>query len=731
MKSDVFNLEIENVFKFLESIIQKNDSLTDLKINSSKISNSFGMSGVEFDSKEFNAELTLGMILGGTGFIIRRVREGKERYDYFGIDGNLTFSSDKEVLKPLIVDQYEMDLSCPFLNHFYNFLSYEYKLASEGKSSTPLVHKVESFLNQLYSSNKFKLPIKLLSFDSAIIKIFEKMLVIEKDPVLTWEERQLIFQKKFEVIKHILKTKVRAHKLNSLRVNLSLLRQRIDYFISRFFQRPQSNLNGILYKYTIGKILWFFRTVKNNLGYSVALAVYGPFTYYFITMPMNPHAMQAVGKVRATYLVMKEEVGTFISESISPKKISANTTLPITLPERKDLVSTTQAASAKDSTLANVIFTSQITSKNNPVELNIGENQTSVANPTYLNMLLSTDAPVINEQSWTERMSSFKQMQIAYEENIEYASRMGRLEQLETQYNFPMQVEQTWDELERYNNLIFKARSDHPNLSPKMKQYLYNEVNRTQQLQLYLWDRLGRFILDQIYVMLDQDQEQLRNDFYVGKSFILMDEMTQTLSWRYQNFKRPVGFEKIEKLATFYRKNRKEFNSISKNLIANSTLFKQKNTFDTAEFRAHMKRQWEILFLQNAKAEEAANMGLNMYIWSVRNTIWILQSIFSTKRDELALLIKRDTSGTLLTNDELAFRSKATQNYESLFHNLVLEYVGIKEEIKNRLGKDIESAQRLIVIENLKEFFTDREKLDGLVTSTLPIEKTQTAKVNL
>jgi len=731
MKSDVFKLEIENIFKFLESIIQKNDSLSDLKINSTNISNSFGMSGVEFDSKEINAEITLGMILGGTGFILRRVTEGKERYDYFGIDGNLTFSSDKEVLKPLIVDQYEMDLTCPFLNHFYNFLSYEYKLASEGKSSTPLVHKVESFLNQLYNSNKFKLPIKLLSFDSAILKIFEKMLVIEKDPVLTWEERQLIFQKKFEVIKHILNTKRRAHKLNYIRLTLSLLRQRIDYFISRFFQRPQSNFSGIFYKFTIGKILWFFRTVKNNLGYSVALAVYGPFTYYFITMPMNPHAMQAVGKVRSTYLEVKENVATFISDSISSKKISASTILPITVPERKDLVSMTQASTTKDSVLANVIFTSQITSKNNLVTLNLGENQTFNANPSFLNMLLSTDVSVINEQTWTERMSGFKQMQIAYEENIEYASRMGRLEQLETQYNFPMQVEQTWDELERYNNLIFKARAEHSNLSPKMKQYLFNEVNRTQQLQLYLWDRLGRFILDQIYVMLDQDQEQLRNDFYVGKSFILMDEMTQKLSWRYQNFKKPAGFEKIEKLATFYRTNRKEFNSISKNLIANSTLFKQKNVFDTAEFRGHMKRQWEILFLQNAKAEEAANMGLNMYIWSIRNTIWILQSIYSTKKDELAILIKRDTSGALLTNDELAYRVKASQNYESLFHNLVLEFVGIKEEIKNRLGKDIESAQRLIVIENLKEFFSDREKLDGLVTSTIPLEKTQTAKVNL
>jgi hypothetical protein len=248
-----------------------------------------------------------------------------------------------------------------------------------------------------------------------------------------------------------------------------------------------------------------------------------------------------------------------------------------------------------------------------------------------------------------------------------------------------------------------------------MKQYLFNEVNRTQQLQLYVWDRLGRFILDQIYVMLDEDKEQQRNDYYVGRSFILMQEMTQTLSWRYEKLKKPKGYEKIEELAKFYQNSRKEFFNIAKNLQENSTLFKQNNIFDTNEFRSHMKRQWEILFLQNAKAEEAANMGLNMYIWSVRNTIWVLQSIYSTKIEELPLLVKRDSSGLLFTQEEMTIRSRASMNYETLFHNLVLEYVGIKEEINKRLFKDIESSQRQVVIENLKEFFVDREKLDGVM----------------
>jgi dsDNA-binding SOS-regulon protein len=214
--------------------------------------------------------------------------------------------------------------------------------------------------------------------------------------------------------------------------------------------------------------------------------------------------------------------------------------------------------------------------------------------------------------------------------------------------------------------------------------------------------------------MLDQDNEQKRNDYYVGRSFVFMQEMTNILSWRYKNFKKPEGYEKIEKLATFYAKNRKEFGTVMKNLTANSDLYKQKDLLSTKEFRSYMKRQWEILYLQNSKAEEASNNGLNMYIWSVRNTAWVLQSLYSAKREELGLLIKRDTSGQMFSPGDLLSRSKISMMYETHVHNLTLEYVGIREEIMNRLGKDIESTQRMMVLSNLKEFLSDREKLDGI-----------------
>lgn len=733
MKLELLTADVPMLFPFLESVLQDGGKKHyDVHGTIAQIHNLNGLSGFEYKEDGITGHLSVGLILGGTGYALKRILhnngEVMERHDYFNIQGECTFTSDREALKSIIVDFNEMDLTCPILNHFYNFLSLEYKNAEEGKSQTAMVHSVESFLRKMYKSDKVNLPIRNKAGDPAVANVYNKILAVEMDPVLTWEERQIVFKNYRDDLNKILETKIRAHKLSKSAMRARLLSKSGGNFLARFLARPVNNFNGILYKYTIGKVIWFFQTVKNNLGYSIALAVYGPFTYYFITMPMNPHAMQAVGQVRSVYLDAKTEISRLLESSeVALKDIrsqEAIATETTSRPETNDTVSTTLAAplkqpeaeaDPKEAILANIIDASTVTTATpTPLAINVRDGKQVTATPAFLNMLLTTDSDVTNKTTWSERMSNFKQMQIAYEENIEYASRMGRLEQLETQYNFPMQIEATWEELERYNNLIFKIRAENPNLSAKMKQFLFNEINRTQQLELYLWDRMGRFILDQVYVMLDQDKEQRRNDYYVGRSFVFMEEMTKVLSWRYKDLKKPEGYDKIEALAKAYSKARKETGKVLSNLQANSDLFKQKDVYDTKEFRSHMKRQWEILFLQNAKAEEASNMGLNMYIWSVRNTAWVLQSMYSAKREELALLIKRDVSGSLLTPDEMLSRSKVSMLYETLLHNLTLEYVGIREEIMNRIGKDIESTQRMIVIDNLKEYLSDRDKLDNL-----------------
>lgn len=714
MKIDILTQDVQNLFPYLETISQD-------KENGRMINNAFGYSSYKSTYQDQECEVALAIILGGTGFILRRSFFNGEkevsRFDYFNIDGVLTFTADNEVLKPLIIESHLFDPHNIFANHFYNYLCYEYALTAKGTASTKLIWSVERELYRRYKNKTLSINQGLN--DVIITNTFKDIESLELDPILTWEERQTIYRSKIEKLSLLLKTKARAHRKNKLFFSIGLFAKEIASLTKRVAKRPINNLLGIFYRYTIGKIIWFFNTVKNNLGYSVALAVYGPFTYYFITMPMNPHAMQAVGKVRAAYLDGKEQVAriisgtnTVINEMKGSEAIAQDKVVKV------DTVNTTQAKSASvdpatenAKVLSNILYPSEIIKSSEQQYLE-GSKLLSYK-PALMNMPLATDVETVNQQKWNERMSNFKQMQIAYEENIEYASRMGRLEQLETQYNFPMQVENAWEELERYNQMIFKFRGENPNLSAKMKQYLFNEVDRTQQLQLYLWDRMSRFMLDQIYVMLDQDKEQQRNDYYVGRSFVFMQEMTNVLSWRYQDLKKPEGYERIEALANFYNNARKEYGSVLKNLTANSDLFKQKDVYNTKEFRSYMKRQWEILFLQNAKAEEASNMGLNMYIWSVRNTVWVLQSIYSAKKEELALLIKRDTTNGLFTPAELATRSKLSMLYETLFHNLNLEYVGIREEIMNRLPKDIESEQRKVVIENLKEFFIDRDKLDG------------------
>lgn len=727
MSKELLTADVNTLLPFLEKILQDGGKkFYALTAEVKPFRHVLGYSGYDYNEGEFRGQLAFGLILGGTGFVLKRIfRDGADelqRYDYFNIQGEVTFTSDLEALKPLFVDTYEMDLSCPILDHLYNFLSYEYKEAEEGKSRTELVYSVEKYLRNLYKSKEIRLPVQARSKDMAVTNIYNRMLKTEMDPVLNWEERQLVFKNYRLTLKKILKTKIRAHKLSRTVFGIAIIMRNFGNFFTRFISRPLNNSLGILHRYTIGKVIWFCQTVKNNLGYSVALAVYGPFTYYFITMPMNPHAMQAVGQVRSTYLDVKSQIaqvleqGEIVINDMSSKEAVAQDEVKTTAAAVEPALSPAKvekSANNEKKDLSHIIYQSEVTTgEARPLMLTMGGEKKEYT-PSYMNILLSPDVEKVNNQPWFERMSNFKQMQIAYEENIEFASRMGRLEQLETQYNFPMQIENTWEELERYNNSIFKIREENPNLSAKMKQYLYNEINRTQQLQLYLWDRMGRFILDQIYVMLDQDNEQKRNDYYVGRSFVFMQEMTNILSWRYQNFQKPEGYERIEKLAKFYSNSRKEFGSVMKNLKENSDLFKQKNIYNTAEFRSYMKRQWEILFLQNAKAEEASNMGLNMYIWSVRNTVWVLQSIYSAKQEELALLIKRD-KGEIFTPADLSARAKISMLYETLFHNLTLEYVSIREELMNRLNKDIESEQRMVVINNLKEFFSDLEKLDGV-----------------
>jgi len=659
--------------------------------------------GFQYSSEGWIQGHMLLSLLPKGGFVLHTAlaQDGfiAEKWDLFDDKGELTQTHFEAPATIPAGDMMEMDLTCPILDILYNFLGTEYDKAGTSVVRSQQVHAVERFLRLHYKGHNSE-----RRRDPLIRHTFHKQLIIEADPVLNWEERQTVYTNLTDKLKRVMLIKRRAHGRGVLSQNFEMLRFRWAAFARRFKARPIDNMLGLIYRYTIAKIIWFVTTVKSNLGYSVALAVYGPFTYYFITMPMNPHAMQAVGRVRAAYLDVKS--------AMTPTPAVVTTAATATaVTSTTPMIQAPTAGSAPALANPNIIGVSQISlGANVNYPITIAGNTTNFI-PAHMNLLMSADVPPVDETSWNERMGNFKQMQIAYEEALEFSPRMGRIEQLETQYNFPMVVESAWEEMERYNNRIFKLRQKNPNLSPKLKQFLTNEVNRTQQLELYLWDRLARFILDQPFVMLDQDNEQKRNDYYIGRSFVFMEEMTQVLGWRYPDFKKPHGYEKIVRAASKYKSERKETGSIMTNLKANSDLFRQKDPYSTAEFRSTMKRQWEILYLQNAKAEEASNNGLNMYIWSIRNTVWVLQSLYSAKRQELELLVERDVNNGVLDGMGLADLAKTEMLQETLFHNLTLEWVGVKEEIGAKLAKDIETVQRRVVVENLKESLMDRAKL--------------------
>ena len=125
-----------------------------------------------------------------------------------------------------------------------------------------------------------------------------------------------------------------------------------------------------------------------------------------------------------------------------------------------------------------------------------------------------------------------------------------------------------------------------------------------------------------------------------------------------------------------------------------------------------MKRQWEVLYLLQNHAQEAANTGLQMYNWSIRNTVHLLQSIYSTKREELSLIALHFKKGLPVSkiSQNLEFKTIDSQ-YEALFHMMVLEFTSIRKELSENLKNDIEANQRKTMIQGLESFFEERDSL--------------------
>lgn len=586
-------------------------------------------------------------------------------YDYFNREGQYAYSSEQLEGTPVFYNSINMDPTDPFVNYLYNLLLIQYEQAEQGLAQTQRTYLLERILRSFQSNPQIRIGVKDKLKDPAIINIRNEFFKIENDTVLSWDERQRFYQALRRVKKKLLKTKRRAHKLNYFAYDAPLKLVDMKDKFSLMSQRPFDNFLGLGKKYTWGRVVWFANTVQGNLGLSIAMAIYGPFTFYFITQPMNPHAMWAVGKVRSAYL------DTIESLKLTFQKDDEHAQLELTASgedQKQDVISSKMAANSKDKKLPS------------------------------------------NQVLWEDRMSSFKAMQIAYEESMVFAARMGRIEQMENQFAFPLTAESAWEEMERYSRLIEQTLHHEKNIDARYKTFLSEELKRTREHQVYLWRKLGQFFNDHPYMVVDQDEEQTAKDYYIGRGFVFMEKITNKLNKMDLKKHAPNTHEKVLKLAKKYRNLKQDSQDIIGSLEKNSFAFNDEQRYDTERMRKVLKRHWEILFLQQNKKQEASSFGLQTYTWSVRNTLWALQSLYSAKREDIASLTLKYKLGA--NGDDLAAADQELNTlYESLLNMLMVEFVSIKKEIESNLAHDSEAEERVRVIENIRDSLIARDKL--------------------
>lgn len=634
-------------------------------------------------NKKMIAYVRFGVTTSGYFLIQSRLLTGTASWvsHYYSADGKYAFSEGSATHAFAQHPVKLMEPNCPILNHVYNILAANYAETKEGKINTRQVSTLQIFLRRLRKTRPYGLSVTRGPKDAAILRIRQQMLDIENDPVYTWKERHHLIATLRQERSAIVDTKRRAHALSRLRFTPGLVVSDLRDLFVRFGERPFNNTLGVLERILIDPIRWFGGVVRSNMGYSVALAIYSPFTFFFITQPMNPHAMWAVGNVRSAYLETTEKVKHWVG--MDDKAVAAAENAGKT-------VSGAAVAAGAAATAATIASTTAV----------IGD------------MEVTGNRPDVNNQSWDERMSNFKALQIGYEENMPIAPRMGRLEQMETQYNWPMILESAWLETDRYLSFLDFVQANNKDYAASFLQFVKNERARAEQVQLYLWDKNVRFILDHPYTVMDQSKEQTQFDYYTGRTFILLKDMTMSLAKRYQSLPMPAGYDSIVQLAQKFESEYQSGGSVLDRLKANSKVFAQKDPQSSEELRSYMKRQWELLYLLQNKAQEASNNGLQLYIWSVRNTAYLIQSMYSSKREELSLLALNFKRGGIVNklSTNPSFKRIDSQ-YEAQFHMMVLEFASLQKEFGEALKKDLEATQRKKIIAGVESFLKERDTL--------------------
>jgi hypothetical protein len=505
-----------------------------------------------------------------------------------------TFGEGDVAAEPLRSYCFEPD--CPVLDFLYRCAYAEYRQLKEGRGNTGLIGQIESACTRVRAHHRVILPSPRLGQN-----LERDLDSLARDPVYTWKERLQQSRRMKHTYREIAALKHRVHRKSGFAVHRwpSRALGSLRGMGRRFLIRPIENLTGLWGYLFLDPLHWFLGVVRANLGYSMALAVYSPFTFFFITQPMNPHAMWAVGKVR-------------------------NAAIDLLETQRKP-----------------------------------------IPDPRHI------------PGDWGRRMDGFKSLQIKLEENLHFSSRMGRLEHLETQLGWPMAVEGAWNESRRYLDLLNALAAKKS--SPLLTGLLRSETGRTRRFRWYLWDRTLRFMLDHPWVALDPEGEQRGAELAIQRIRRLYREMSDAIRLEMPD-------------AVLPREGQWVLEGLSSTPV--------ESTPDVSSPRSRWIHHWDRLYLLQSKAQESAQAGLQLYAWSIRNTISTFQYFLSTKREELALL-------ALHSRPSPSF----TDHYRHARYLLQIEFDSIRSELESSLPQDSEAGLRLQLLADLDGFLKEREEL--------------------
>lgn len=658
--------------------------------------------------------LSLAPLLGGGWIIKQETQNLATSYELYSSRGTWIRSMSDQPFTLLFVGMTQYVSESVFHNHLLNVLEFDRSNLESGQSNPERLESIERILR--VGTPSFSIHDLLHSPSRNRSRL--EIVTLEKNRSLRFTERESLRKQIRERMNKEAQLLIRTFQLSKALSAIAISAQLAADNFLLFRTNIRENSLGKLRSWTVGNFLWFVQTVRGNIGYSIALAIYGPFTFYFITQPMNPHAMWAVGRVRSSFLEVTDQIALKASEL---GLISSPTLATPLLTHEDTAEKSTNNTNAPTNIESNTpLINSETVPQKTQDTTEIGTANDKLANSShqFAPFALSTELSTTRDQDWATRMSSFKAMQIGYEEAMQFSARMGRLEQIETQLNFPLIVETANQSLIRTSETLTRLLKN-PALLPSLRSGIESDQTRIHIIQLYLWDRWARYMADHLYVVLDASDEQKLSDFYFGRPFLSFLQMTKQLQAQHPTLPLPKEFDRISTLAQETQKLYKSGASVRERLEKNAFVFlahkggKKSEAWDSQKLRDQLKRQWEILYLLQNKAQEASNFGLQMYTWSIRNTVWGIEALSHLWYVEASILERHLLAKTPVSEQIDEWKKTQTENdgqTESIAHVLYTEYTSVRRELRGRLSHDIEFKQRETLLTELMNSIETREQ---------------------